>query len=137
MKINIIIDNNQSPTIAKSLAPYFLLMEIGEAIHLQDKYPPDIPDIELIKNLQNTGETWLLISGDRQITRNSAERHALNMASNVKLLLFKKSLMTADLPTQISKIYGKIDEIIAMMQKPNPPKVLTMTINGRIETLSI
>ena len=137
MKINIIIDNNQSPTIAKSLAPYFSLMKIGEAIHLQDKYPPDIPDIELIKNLQSTGETWLLISGDHRITKNDAERYALNMASNVKLLLFKKSLMTASLSTQISKIYGKIDEIIAMMQKPNPPKVLTMTINARIETLSI
>ena len=110
-------------------------MEIGKVIHLQDKYPPNISDIELIKNLQNTGEIWLLVSGDHRITKNDAEKRALNVASNVNLILFQKALITALTPKKISRMYEKIDEIITIMRKPNPPKIIIIPINGRIKTI--
>lgn len=43
--------------------------------HLEELFPADIPDVEWIRRLRESGE-WVIVSGDPRITRNPAERAA-------------------------------------------------------------
>lgn len=57
-----------------------------EIVALRDKFPPNIKDVELIGELSKQGD-WILISGDRRITRNRAEKSALQNSRIVGMFL--------------------------------------------------
>lgn len=57
-----------------------------EIVALKDKFPPTIKDVELIAELAKQGG-WILISGDRRITRNKAEKRAFQNSRIVGMFL--------------------------------------------------
>lgn len=68
--MNILIDENLSPALARSLNALFA----GEhkIVHIRDKFGPGVKDVDWMRDL-NTDGRWVIISGDRRITRNRAE----------------------------------------------------------------
>ena len=71
--MKVLIDENLPPALARALNAIFA----GEhdVIHLREKFGHGVTDIEWIKTLTQEG-SWVVISGDRRITRNKAEYHA-------------------------------------------------------------
>lgn len=57
-----------------------------EIVALRDKFLPTIKDVDLIAELSSQGG-WVLISGDRRITRNKAEKHAFQSSRIIGLFL--------------------------------------------------
>jgi hypothetical protein len=82
--VKVIFDHNLSPRIARALQAFF--KGEHEVITVRDKFPPSIRDIELIQSLSREGP-WVLISGDRRITRNKAEREALRNSNLIGVFL--------------------------------------------------
>lgn len=80
-----LFDNNLAPRIARGIHQ-IVDMHGDEAVPLRDKFPQDISDVDLIAALDDEGG-WALISEDRRITRNRAEREALRQASIVGFFL--------------------------------------------------
>ena len=66
-------DHNMSPAIPRALQELFALEH--EIVSLREKFPQDIPDVDWIKALSQEGH-WIIVSGDRRITRNKAEYQA-------------------------------------------------------------
>lgn len=57
-----------------------------EIVALRDKFPPNIKDVDLIAELSRQGG-WVLLSGDRRITRNRAEKSAFQNSKVVGMFL--------------------------------------------------
>lgn len=68
--MRVLVDNNISPKIARALNELF--SPIHEVVALRDKFSTNTPDEEWITALSADGH-WVVISGDRRITRNNAE----------------------------------------------------------------
>lgn len=71
--MRVFFDHNLSPTLARAI--HELFSPEHEARALRDKFRPDISDIEWITELSKEG-LWIVLSGDRRITRNKAEQAA-------------------------------------------------------------
>jgi len=72
--VKLLFDHNISPKVARAI--HELVKDRGfEARPLRDRFPPDASDRAWISELGREGG-WAVISGDRSITRNRAERAA-------------------------------------------------------------
>ncbi len=71
--MKVVLDENLAPALARALNALFK----GEhtVVHLRDKFGPSVTDQAWIEALSREGQ-WLVISGDRRITRNRAEYQA-------------------------------------------------------------
>ncbi len=79
-------DNNLSIHLAHALAA-LCKAESVEVIHLRDKFPAAISDIEWIGALAKEGD-WVVISQDR-LTRNPLEKEALRRSGLTAFILVK------------------------------------------------
>jgi hypothetical protein len=70
--VKVFLDHNMSPAIARAL--HALFDGDHEVVALSAKFPRTISDVDWIKALSAEGH-WVVISGDRRITRNKAEFH--------------------------------------------------------------
>jgi hypothetical protein len=82
--VKVLFDHNLSPKIARALQEFFT--GVHEVRALKDKFSPTITDIDLIEALSAEGN-WILVSGDRRITRNKAAREALRKSKVIGLFL--------------------------------------------------
>lgn len=84
--MKVLIDENLPPALAKALAALF----VGEhqIQHLRERYGPSVTDEEWIKDLHKEGG-WVVISGDRRITRNHAEQQFFKSSNLVGSFLSK------------------------------------------------
>lgn len=57
-----------------------------EIVALKDKFSPSIKDVDLIEALSREGG-WILVSGDRRITRNRAEKNAFQSSKIIGMFL--------------------------------------------------
>ena len=71
--MNVLIDNNVSPRIARALNALFTPEH--QVIALRDRFAAETSDTEWISALSGAGR-WVVISGDRRITKNKAEYRA-------------------------------------------------------------
>lgn len=71
--MKLLFDNNVSPKVARAINE--LLREQSSAVALRDKFPPNTPDEAWIAALGSEGG-WAVVSGDRAITKNRAQRAA-------------------------------------------------------------
>ena len=99
--MNVFFDHNLSFRLAHALAALFDPAE-HKIIALQDRFPRDISDIDYIKVLSSEGH-WIVISGDRRITRNRAERHAFQN-SNLTGFFMSKGLYKAPVLKQLERL---------------------------------
>ena len=101
------VDENLPSAMARSLAALFIKQH--EIIHLRDRYGPGVKDLQWIPELSREGR-WVIISGDRQITRVRAEYQAFRNSRLVGFFL-SKGLYTAKLTRQMERILALWDTI--------------------------
>ena len=65
-----LVDENLAPALARALQALF--RDEHEIVHLRDRFGPGVKDVEWIAALSREGR-WIVISGDRRITRVKAE----------------------------------------------------------------
>jgi hypothetical protein len=82
--VKVFFDHNMSPALARAFRELF--KKEHEITFLAERFPRDISDIDWIADLSKDGQ-WVVISGDRRITRNRAEYHAFRNSNLIGLFL--------------------------------------------------
>jgi len=88
-----------------------------EIIHLRDRYGPSVKDIEWIPELSAEGR-WVVISGDRQITKVRAEYEAFR-SSRLTGFFLSKGLNKAPLVKKMERIlalWPYIEQQVTLVQ---------------------
>ena len=80
--MKVIVDENLSPAIASALQA--ILKDQHEVTDIRSRFGPKVTDVTWIDALNQEGR-WVVISGDRRITRNKSEYLAFR---NSKLIGF-------------------------------------------------
>ncbi|RYD94134.1 MAG: hypothetical protein EOP50_10005 [Sphingobacteriales bacterium] len=82
--MRVLFDHNLSPAMARALQELFKHQHEIKA--LRDKFNPNISDIAWITELSREGR-WIIISGDRRITKNRAEHTAFASSKLIGMFL--------------------------------------------------
>ena len=129
--VKFFLDNNLSPKIARAL--HQLLEPEHEAHHLQNYFPPNTGDTVWVSALAGQGG-WIIISGDRMISRNPHEVKAWQAAGHPMFFL-KKGWMSLPSWESASKLFHHFPEIIKLAAKANPGDAFLVPLSGKIEKL--
>ena len=98
--MKVLFDHNLAPRIARAIN---LLVEPADTVvPLKDKFPPDVSDTEWITQLGREGG-WIVVSGDRRISRNRAEREAWR-ASRLTGFFLSRGLHKAPMLRQTARL---------------------------------
>lgn len=84
--MKVLIDENLSPAIARAL--HALFAGEHEVVHIRDKFGAGVKDVDWIQSLSEEGR-WVVVSGDRRITRNRVEYLAFRNSRLVGFFLAK------------------------------------------------
>jgi hypothetical protein len=103
--VKILVDENLPPALSKALAAIFKGQH--EVVHLRERFGPSVSDVEWINTLNQEGK-WVIISGDRRITRNRAEYNAFRSSRLIGFFL------SAGL--QKSKSIKQMERILALWE---------------------
>ncbi len=98
--MKVLIDENLPPALARSL--HALFAGKHEVVHVRDRFGPGVMDVEWIGQLSSEGR-WVVISGDRRITRNKAEYSAFRNSHLVGFFL-SKGLYKSPIIKQMERI---------------------------------
>jgi hypothetical protein len=98
--VKVLVDENLPPALARSL--HALFAGKHEVTAIRDRFGPGVKDIEWITKLSAEGR-WIVISGDRRITRNKTE-YAAFRSSNLVGFFLSKGLYKAPLVKQMERI---------------------------------
>ena len=98
--MKVFLDNNLSPKIARALAELF--RDEHEVVALKDKFKTDIKDEEWIGRLSQE-DKWVVISGDRRMTKNKVEYNAFRRSRLVGFFL-SPALQKAGVIKQLERI---------------------------------
>jgi len=103
-----------------------------DACHLQDEFPADTPDVQWIPRVGENG--WVLVTGDRGISRKPAERLALERANIIAVFMAKGFVHKPifDLVSSFIKWWPEIERNVNHVKAGTS---LHVTINGRVELL--
>lgn len=82
--MKVLVDENLPPALARSL--HALFEPEHAVIHIRERFGPGITDVEWIRGLSQEGR-WAIISGDRRIARNRAERQAFHESKLIGFFL--------------------------------------------------
>jgi hypothetical protein len=105
--VKFFFDHNLSPAMARALRELF--KDKHEIAYLAEKFRRDTPDIEWIVELSREGQ-WVVLSGDRRITRNRAEYHAFRNSNLIGLFL-SPGLYKAPVAKQMERILALWENI--------------------------
>ena len=84
--MKVFFDHNMSPAMARALRELF--KDQHESVCLTDKFRKSASDLEWIGALSREGR-WVVVSGDRRITKNRAEYAAFRTSKLVGFFLSK------------------------------------------------
>ncbi|NTJ43874.1 hypothetical protein G6L28_14825 [Agrobacterium larrymoorei] len=98
--MKVLVDENLPPALARSLNALFNGKH--EIIHVRERYGPGVTDLQWINELSAEGR-WVVLSGDRRITRNKAEYNAFR-ASHLVGFFLSKGLYKSPLVKQMERI---------------------------------
>ena len=101
------VDENLPPALARALAALFVGKH--KIIHLRDRFGSRVTDIEWITELNREGR-WIVISGDRRISRNKAEQQIFR-SSRLIGFFFAPGVQKAALTKQIERLMALWDNI--------------------------
>jgi hypothetical protein len=82
--VKVFFDHNLSPALARAFRELF--KPEHEVIALRERFSPNISDVDWITDLSREGQ-WVVISGDRRITRNRAEYSAFRNSRLIGMFL--------------------------------------------------
>lgn len=111
--MKVLFDNNLAPALARALNELFVGQH--EIIALRDKFPANTADIDWINALNKEGK-WVIISGDRRITRNKAEKRAF-VSSKLIGFFLSSSLKDAKVTIQMQRILALWDDICLLADR--------------------
>ena len=103
-------DHNMSPAMARAFCELF--KKEHEIVHLSEKFSRDITDVDWIAELSKEGQ-WVVISGDRRITRNRAEYHAFRNSNLIGLFL-SEGMYKAPVAKQMERILALWPNIVTI-----------------------
>jgi len=98
--VKVLLDHNLSPRLARALNALF--GDDHEVVSLRDKFPPNTPDVKWIKELSTEGG-WVVISGDRAISRTRAEYEAFRSSKMIGFFL-SRGLQKANVQHQMARL---------------------------------
>jgi len=98
--VKVVLDENLAPALALALNALFAGQH--EIIHLRDRFGQGATDITWIRALSDEGG-WVVISGDRRITKNRLERDVFR-ASNLIGFFLSKGLYKARVVKQMERL---------------------------------
>ncbi len=98
--MKVLIDENLPLALARSLNALFAGKH--EIIHVRERYGPAVKDLQWIAELSAEGR-WIIVSGDRRITRNKAEYNAFR-SSNLVGFFLSKGLYKSPLIKQMERL---------------------------------
>jgi hypothetical protein len=98
--VKVLLDHNLSPRLARALNELF--GDDHEVVSLRDKFPPDTPDVKWIAELSAEGG-WVVISGDRAISRTRAEYEAFH-SSKMTGFFLSRGLQKANVQQQMARL---------------------------------
>lgn len=103
--MKVVLDENLAPALARALDALFK----GEhtIVHLRDKFGRGVTDQRWIDELSHDGQ-WVVISGDRRITRNRAEYQAFRNSRLIGFFLSKGLYK--------SRVVKQMERILAMWE---------------------
>lgn len=84
--MKVLVDENLPPALAKAL--HALFDGDHEVVHARARFGPNVKDVTWITTLSAEGR-WIVISGDRRITRNRVEYAAFRNSRLVGFFLSK------------------------------------------------
>jgi hypothetical protein len=96
-------DHNLSPKIARALGALF--KGEHEIFALKDRFSPTVTDLHWIKELSDD-DRWVVISGDRRITKNKTEYNAFRSSRLIGFFL-SKGLYKAPVVKQAERILAQ------------------------------
>lgn len=105
--MKVLLDENLSPALARALSALF--EDTHEIIHLRQKFGPAITDKKWIEALSAEGR-WIVISGDRRITKVRSEYQAFR-ASRLVGFFLAKGLYKARVIKQMERLLALWDVI--------------------------
>lgn len=98
--MKVIVDENLPPAMAKFLAALFVAEH--QIIHLRERFGAGVKDVEWMTALNHEGG-WVVISGDKRISRNKAEQ-AVIRASRLIAFIFAPGLQKAPLLKKMERL---------------------------------
>lgn len=111
--MKVIVDENLPPALSRALQAIFI--KEHEVIHLRDKFGPAVTDLEWIETLNREGR-WIVISGDRRISRNKAEYNAFRSSKLIGFFL-SAGLNKAKLTKKAERILALWDGIAELSSR--------------------
>ncbi len=129
------VDNNLPPRLARALS--VLLEPNHECIHLTDRFPGDVADVDWLASLAAESD-WVVVCGDFRILRNKVERAAWHRARLTTFFLRRgwtrsKSLSLFELTGRLIMRWPEIVEIVKRYERGTAFEV---PLTGNIRPLS-
>jgi len=120
-------DNTFPPQLARILS----ILGVSTK-HLQDEFSPDTPDTEWISEVGLQG--WIVVTGDRGISKKPAERKALEEA-NVVTVFMAKGFTTKPIFELVALIIRWWPDIERAVVRVRPGTSLQVNPNGKVDLL--
>ena len=124
------IDNNIAPKLARGFNEF--VKGEHEVHHLRDRFKPDKPDIEWMRELAVEAD-WVILSGDIAISRNPHEVEAWKEAGHT-IFFLKPGWTHLVFWQQVQKLAKCFPEIVAAAQRARRGDSFLVTVNGKIES---
>lgn len=124
--MKVLLDENLAPALARALNALFK----GEhtIVHLRDKFGRGVTDQAWIDALSSDGR-WIVISGDRRITRNNAEYQAFRNSRLIGFFL-SKGLYKAKVTKQMERVLAMWESINTLADTVEGGAMFELPING-------
>lgn len=124
--MKVLFDNNLTPKMARALAELFK----GEhsIFALRDRFPANPSDLEWIQEL-GKDDRWVVISGDRRITKNRAEYQAFRSSKLIGFFL-SRGLYKSKVTKQLERILAQWESIEKQHQSVRGGAVFELQLKG-------
>jgi hypothetical protein len=124
--VKVLFDNNLSPKMARAFAELF--KGEHEIVALRDKFSMNATDLEWIEALSSE-DRWVVISGDRRITKNKTEYNAFR-ASRLIGFFLNKGLYKSRVTKQAERILAQWESIERQFQSVQGGAVFELQMKG-------
>lgn len=104
-----------------------------DARHLQEDFAADTPDVDWLPEVGKRG--WIVVTGDRRISKKPPERKALEEANVIAVFMAKgfTSKPIFDLVASFIKWWPDIERAVAHVK---PGTSLEVSVNGKVDILT-
>jgi hypothetical protein len=129
--VRFFFDNTVPKRIARAIAA---LYEHEQIVHLRDRFPQGIKDVEWISELA-AEEDWVIITHD-PVHREKHQKEALRRAGHTVFFL-KKGWGQLDFREQAKRLVGLWEEIVRTARQASRGECFWVTLSGKFEAFRL